>query len=195
MQGSGSKGPPHKPFLIDPAEEGRKPQGVDGAWWAYICSGWVQLILPKRFRGLPPLFYWPALAGVVLGSAFLFFRILGVPIPVWVELAPAPPLPNAALDVAAVLMAVAGIVQGIGTLYLKKWGLRAAYAWFTLAVLYDWLHLGWLQEQSAAGVADVVQVLGNTGIVMAFTIYYHNRRRWFGVPAKPAQPDDSERRL
>ncbi len=180
MRQGPAEGRPHKPFLIDPAEEGMKPQGVDGAWWAYLTSGWVQRVLPKRFRGLPPLFYLPALVGTLWGATFLFFRICRLPIPTGM-IQPAPPLPNVALDVTTILMATLGILQGAGTLYRRKWGLPAAYAWFVLMILFCWLAFGTLQSESQAGLTDLLVVLANTATGLAFIIYYRNRSGWFGV--------------
>lgn len=184
MRQGPDEGRPHKPFLIDPAEEGTKPQGVDGAWWAYLMSGWVQQILPRRFRGLPPLFYLPALVGMLWGATFLFFRVSRLPIPAGIGLGPAPPLPNTTLDVTTILMAAVGVLQGIGTLYRRKWGLTAAYAWFVLVIIFCWLLFAWLKEQWTVGPVDTLGVLGNTAMSLAFIVYYHNRRRWFGSPTQ-----------
>jgi len=178
----GSGGRIHKPVLIDPAEEGTKPRGVDGAWWAYLLSGWVQQIMPRRLRGLPPLFYLPSIVGILWGTAFLFFRISRLPIPAGVVLEPAPPMPNAVLDVMAIAMAASGIVQGVGTLYRKQWGLMAAYLWFAFAILWCWLGFGSLPEQAASGrTGGAFVLLASTATLVAFVIYYHNRRQWFGI--------------
>ena len=174
----------HKPFLIDPTEEGMKPQGVDGTWWAYATSGWVQRVLPKRFRGLPPLFYLPALVGILWGATFLFFRLSRLPIPPGMVLQPTPPLPNVVLDATTILAAAVGILQGIGTLYRRKWGLTAAYAWFVLMILFSWLAFGTPPNESQASLIDPLSVLANTAAGIAFIIYYSNRSRWFGVPTQ-----------
>ncbi|UCC67379.1 MAG: hypothetical protein JSV79_09620 [Armatimonadota bacterium] len=181
MRKGPDEGRPHKPFLIDPAEEGMKPQGVDGTWWAYLFSGWAQRVLPKRFRGLPPLFYLPALGGILWGATFLFFRMSRLPIPTGMTLEPAPPLPNTALDVTTILMAALGILQGMGTLYRRQWGLTVVYAWFVLTILFGWLAFGTLRNESQAGPIHLLVVLGNTVTGLAFIIYYRNRSGWFGV--------------
>ena len=181
MQDGGGGDRPHKPFLIDPAEEGTKPQGVDAAWWAWLILGSVQELMPRRFRGLPPLFYLPSLEGILWGTTFLVFRIFRLPIPAGMVLEPAPPLPTAVLDLTAMIVAATGIAQGVGTLYRKKWGLTAAYVWFALEILLCWLVLGWLEAQSESDVVSVVGTLATAAVNVAFIIYYHNRRRWFGM--------------
>jgi hypothetical protein len=135
------------------------------------------MFFPQRFRGLPPLFYIPALAGIFWGIAFLFFRISGLPVPTGMELEPAPPLPNAVLDVVVILMAAAGVVQGVGTLYRKRWGLTAAYAWFALGTAFCWLALGSVDEPHPMAA---VGVFLDTAVLLCFIVYYHNRRAWFG---------------
>jgi hypothetical protein len=143
-------------------------------------------ILPRRFRGLPPLFYLMSSVGILWGAAFLFLRVSRQPIPAGMTLEPAPPLPNPILDVIATAMAAVGVAQGVGTLYRRRWGLAAAYASFVMDILWQWLVFELLPDYSPADtICNASALLVYTAILVALIIYYHNRRQWFGVAGGP----------
>jgi hypothetical protein len=119
------------------------------------------------------------LLGLLWGASWLFFRVTGLPAPEGV-FEPAPPAPNAVLDVLTTVMGAVGVLQGIGTLKRAPWGLAAAVTWFTLLALFGWVLLGSYAEEASA--ADVVGALLNTAMFGAFALYYRNRREWFGLP-------------
>jgi len=160
---------------------GTHVSGVDVMWWAELL-GSVQQILPGRFRGLPPLFYIPAIAGIVWGGAFVLFRVSGLVVPPGMMLEPRPPLPSKPLDIFVTLAAAVGMLQGVGTLWRRRWGLWAAYVWFSLTSLHDFASFASDKTRTAA---DVPFLLLGTGFCLAFILYYHNRRGWFGTSARP----------
>ena len=182
---------PHKPFLIDPAEEGTRPAGVDATWWAQLL-GLLELLVPRRFRGLPPLFYPASLAGILYGAIFLVslvsfaFGVEALPVedshsgePV--ELGP---VAEALWYGLVALVFGLGLVQGIGVLLRKRWGLIAAYAWLSLLAALPWA-VSWFEGGFSTGLANVVLPLLCSTLAVCWVVYYHNRRLWFTVTGRP----------
>jgi len=180
-----------KPFLIDPAVEGTRPPGVDATWWARLL-GLLELLVPRRFRGLPPLFYPPSLAGIVYGVMFLIILVLlafGVEAsPIGDSYSGEPPELGPVADtlgygLVALLFGL-GPVQGIGVLLRKRWGLIAAYAWLSLLAALPWA-LCWLQGEFSTDPADPLLALLWSTLAVCWLVYYHNRRLWFTVTPSP----------
>ena len=184
-------GVPHKPFLIDPTEEGTRPPGVDATWWAQLL-GLLQLLVPRRFRGLPPLFYPPSLAGILYGTIFL---VSLVSLAFGVEMSPVEdsygrepsrlgPVADALWYGLVALLFGLGPVQGIGVLLRKRWGLIAAYAWLSLLAVLPWA-LYWFEGGFSAGAADAVLALLFSAVPLCWIAYYHSRRPWFTATGRP----------
>jgi len=158
--------------LIDLFDDERRASGVDSTWWARSL-GVVQVVLPGRFRGLPPLFYPPAIVGSLWGAMFLLLKLPGRASASVAE-------GHALVGILGALLiasAVAGIVQGIGTLCRRKWGLVAAQAWFALTILEQCIRLATPGTYAWSYPAGA---LLNTLIAGGFAVYYYNRRAWFG---------------
>jgi len=139
--------------------------------------------LPPRWRGMPPLFHIPVLAGIACVCAFALFIISRLsshgPIAV-----PTLTQPNAILVCMQGAMALLGGAAAIGTLARKQWGLHAAYLWFASISVYLWVEFMLSPERGAIHVASCS---ANTVFFGAITIYYRNRRDWFGYGARGAQ--------
>lgn len=184
-------GRPHKPFLIDPADEGTRPPGVDSTWWAQLL-GLLQLLVPRRFRGLPPLFYPPSLAGILYGAIFL---VSLVSLAFGVEMSPVGdsysgepselgPVADALAYGLVALVFALGLLQGVGVLLRKRWGLTAAYAWLSLLAALPWA-LCWLEGEFSTGPADALLALLCSTLAVCWVVYYYNRRLWFTVTGRP----------
>ena len=181
----------HKPFLIDPAVEGTRPPGVDSAWWAQLL-GLLQLLLPRRFRGLPPLFYPASLTGIACGVMFLIILArLAFGVEAWPgadsygdELSELGPVADALAYALAALVLALGVVQGVGVLLRKLWGLIAAYAWLSLLAVLPWA-LCCLQGEFSTDPTDPLFALLWSALAVCWLIYYHNRRLWFTVAPRP----------
>lgn len=168
----------HKPYLIDPKEERTQPPGID-RWWLVQFTALQFPFLLRRFPGLPPLFYPVAFAGLISGVAVVAtavsqFTPARAPLPLWLYVAGL---------ASACLFAVAGILQGIGTLYRRRWGLAAVYAWLGLAwvmsiVMVLGIPLREEREISGADVFALVVLLAQLAVVC---VYYHSRRAVFSA--------------
>jgi hypothetical protein len=170
----------HKPYLIDPREEGTRPPGIDG-WWLIQLSAVQFSFLARRFPGLPPLFYPIAFAGLISGLPALATAIIQVtttrtPLPLWL---------NASSILSAGLLATAGVFQGIGTLYCRRWGLAAVYTWLVLAWamgLVMVLGVPAREDRDISG-GDVFALVVLLVQLVVVCVYYHNRRAVFGTKA------------
>lgn len=184
-------GGPHKPLLIDPGEEGTRPPGVDATWWAQLL-GLLQFLVPRRFRGLPPLFYPPSLAGILYGAVLLVslvsraFGVDGSPVEdsYGGERSELGPVADALWYGLVALLFALGLAQGIGVLLRKRWGLMAAYAWLSLLAVLPWA-LYWLDGGYGTGPADAVLALLFSAVALCWIVYYHNRRPWFAAAGRP----------
>lgn len=170
--------PGHKPYLIDPREEGTQPPGID-RWWFVQYWAAAFSFLPRRFQGLPPLFYPLAFTGLLSGipvavSVVVQTTTSRAPLPLWLDVA---------MIASACLYATAGLLQGIGTLFRRQWGLTAVYVWLGLTgVLSVVVVLGIpFRESSDISGADVLAQAVLLVWLGAICVYYHNRRAAFGV--------------
>jgi hypothetical protein len=184
-------GGPHKPFLIDPALEGTRPPGVDATSWAQLL-GLLQFLVPRRFRGLPPLFYPPSLAGILYGAVFLFALVSSafggdassVGDSYGAEPSEVGPVADALWYGLVTLVFGLGLVQSIGVLLRKHWGLVAAYAWLSVLAASPWV-LCWLEGEFSMSPVDALLALLWSTLAVCWVVYYHNRRLCFTVSARP----------